>query len=260
MPELPDVEYYRRYFNATALRQRIAHIHMHEPRLLEATSPQGLGRALKGRHFVSTQRHGKYLFAETDGDNWLVLHFGMSGELHYTKNGESEPEHTQFSIEFGNFHRLDYIAPRKLGHIALVKSPQYCIEAKTLGPDALAIDEETFVEQAAKRRGGIKAWLMDQHSLAGIGNLYSDEILFQCRLHPRTAVADLDDKDLSRIYRTTQRVLEKAIECKADPAQLPESFLLPHRHTGGLCPRCNGALGYIDSAGRTAWLCPGCQG
>lgn len=258
MPELPDVEQFRRYFNATALHQRIRRIHVQTPSLLVDTSPQGLGRALKGHAFAATERHGKYLLAKLDSGKWLALHFGMSGALHYSKSADSL-EYAQLSIQFANGFALRYVAPRKLGRIALTRSPGEWIDRRDLGPDALAISEEDFIKRAAQRRGGIKAWLMDQQSLAGIGNIYSDEILFQCRLHPQTPVGDLDDAAIRGLYRALRRVLETAIERKAEPDCLPDSYLLPHRGQGGRCPRCDTALEKIDAAGRTAWLCPRCQ-
>lgn len=258
MPELPDVEQFRRYFNATALHQRIRRIHVPAPSLLVDTSPQGLGHALKGRTFVAAERHGKYLFAKLDSGKWLVLHFGMSGALHYSKAG-TRPKYTQLPIEFENGFELYYTAPRKLGRIALTESPRQWIDDRNLGQDALAIGEKAFVERAAQRRGSIKSWLMDQHSLAGIGNIYSDEILFQCRLHPQTPVGDLDDADIRGLYRALRRVLATAIERRAEPERLPDSYLLPHRHDGGRCPRCDTALEHTDTAGRTAWFCPRCQ-
>ncbi|WP_308367995.1 MULTISPECIES: DNA-formamidopyrimidine glycosylase family protein [unclassified Microbulbifer] len=258
MPELPDVENFRRYFNATSLHQRISRVHVEEPALLFETSPQGLGRALKRRDFQSTRRHGKYLFADT-GERWLVLHFGMSGSLHYSKKDAGRPKYTRLSIEFENDHQLAYTAPRKLGRIALADSPEEWIEARELGEDALDISEEQFLQKLSKRRGQVKSWLMDQHSLAGIGNIYSDEILFQTGLHPKHSLQDLDEEDRKQLYRTISSVLKTAIEKKAEPERMPDKFLLPHRKQGGHCPACGATLKSLSAAGRTAWYCPRCQ-
>lgn len=258
MPELPDVEQFRRYFNATALYQRIRQIHVQGPELLVDTSPQGLGRALKDQRFESTARRGKYLFAGLDGGSWLVLHFGMSGRLHYAKSGD-RPRYTQLSVEFENGSELDYVAPRKLGRIALADSPQDWSAARQLGPDALQIGEEDFLELAGGRRGQIKSWLMDQHSIAGIGNYYSDEILYQCRIHPKRKLDTLEKSDYRKIYRKMRSILETAIDKNAEPGELPNSFLLPQRRKGGHCPRCDTVLKTIEAAGRTAWYCPHCQ-
>ena len=257
MPELPEVETCRRYFNATALHQKIARTHVQEAALLVDTTPQGLGRALKGHTFDDTCRHGKYLFAELDSGNWLVMHFGMSGELDYGRSAMAE--YTQLAIEFSNGYRLAYVAPRKLGQIALVDRPEHWIARKKLGPDALSLGAEDFLQLAASRRGTVKSWLMDQHAMAGIGNLYSDEILFQCRIHPRHAVGDLSEAELKEIHRNLSELLKTSIAVQADPDKLPEKFLLPRRHEGGQCPRCGSVLHNTKIGSRTSWFCPHCQ-
>lgn len=259
MPELPDVECFRRYFNTTSLRQRISRVQVEEPAMLFETSPQGLGRALKDRAFQSTERCGKYLLANTDNGRWLALHFGMTGSLKYFRKGADTPDHTRLLIEFENDYRLAFMDQRKLGRIALAESPEQWAEARELGEDALDISEKQFLQMAEERRGQVKSWLMDQHSLAGIGNIYSDEILFQAGLHPKESLQDLDEDKRKELYRMMRSVLKKAIERKAEPEKMPDDFLLPHRSKGGRCPSCDTALESITAAGRTAWYCPRCQ-
>ena len=259
MPELPDVEVYRRYLSSTALHQRIDHTRVCSPGVLAGTSPQALGRALKGAAIEDTRRHGKFLFARADAGRWLVLHFGMTGRLYYSRKGEDPPEHTACLFGFANGAILAYISPRKLGRIGLTGSADSYIASQGLGPDALEIDEAEFLARAEDRRGGVKSWLMDQESLAGIGNVYSDEILFQAGLHPRLGVKDLGHDRLRRLYRSVSAVLAAAIKARADPARMPSDFLLPHRHEEGRCPRCGAGVKKIRAAGRTAWYCPHCQ-
>ncbi len=266
MPELPDVEVYRRYLNATALHQPIERTHVEDARLLVGTTPQGLGRALKGRSFESSCRHGKYLFAALDRGGWLVLHFGMTGRLAYFRNPEHEPDYTRCTVTFRNEFRLAYVARRKLGHITLADSPGSFVRERNLGPDALSLSARDLCHLASGRRGYAKSWLMDQHAMAGIGNVYSDEILFQAAIHPRCPVPDLDEQALERLHRALRHVLETAIEAKADPGRMPRHFLLPHRHTGGRCPHCGRLVTHLQAAGRRppatgrrAWYCPACQ-
>ncbi|SDK30675.1 Fpg/Nei family DNA glycosylase [Microbulbifer yueqingensis] len=259
MPELPDVERFRRYLEATALHQRIVHLHVPGPELLVDTSPQGLGRTLGGAEFSSATRHGKYLFALTDTGKCLVLHFGMTGELAYSGRERPLPDYTQLEIDFEGDNRLAYIAPRKLGRIAVVNSPDEWISSRELGPDALEISEEAFLEQSSRSRSKVKSWLMDQHRLAGIGNYYSDEILFQSHLHPCASMGDLRESERRVLYQNMRRVLQLAIDRDADPAALPRSFLLPHRIKGERCPRCGGTLQQLEVGGRTAYFCPACQ-
>ncbi|HUF29111.1 MAG TPA: hypothetical protein VMM77_00510 [Gemmatimonadaceae bacterium] len=121
-------------------------------------------------------------------------------------------------------------------------SPRRFVEAHRLGPDALALDMAGFGKLVAAKRGAIKSWLMDQHAIAGIGNVYADEILFQAGIHPRRSASALDRRELSRLFTKLQKVLRKAIAARADPARMPKSFLLPRRRRGALCPRCRGRV------------------
>lgn len=259
MPELPDVELYRRYLNATALHQAIAHTHTEDASILSGISPQGLGRALAHRSFESTGRHGKYLLIALQHGGWLVLHFGMTGTLKYFQERGDTPRYTRALFSFDNGFHLAYAAPRKLGSIRLVDSPQELVQAQRLGPDALDVTRDEFRQLAAGRRGAVKSWLMDQETMAGIGNVYSDEILFQAGIHPRRQVGQLDEAALNQLHAKLRQVLETAIGAHAEPDRFPAGFLLPHRKPGGTCPRCEGTVETIRSGGRSAWYCPACQ-
>jgi formamidopyrimidine-DNA glycosylase len=101
--------------------------------------------------------------------------------------------------------------------------------------------------------------LLDQKSIAGIGNIYADEILFRARMHPATEISRLADKTLTKLFRAMRYVLLKAIAAKADINQMPKSWLLPHRGKRGKCPRCGDELKSAAVGGRTAWFCAHCQ-
>jgi formamidopyrimidine-DNA glycosylase len=105
----------------------------------------------------------------------------------------------------------------------------------------------------------VKAILLNQRLIAGIGNLYADEILFRACIHPATEAASLSDKDLKGLFRATLYVLQKAIALKTDFNRLPKSWLLPHRGKRGKCPRCKRELKSATIGGRTAWFCAHCQ-
>lgn len=259
MPELPDVESYKRYLDATSLHQPIEAVHVGALRLLRDLTPQSLGRRLHGKALESTRRHGKYLFVRVEDGGWLVLHFGMSGRLRYAGSADALPRDGEMLLRFENGAGLAYLAPRKLGRIAWADDPADYVASQGLGADALELDEAGLRALAKGRRGGVKSWLMDQDSLAGIGNLYSDEILFQAGIHPRQAVAALDDAQFRTLARSLGQVLREAIEAQADPGAMPRSFLLPRREAGADCPRCGGRLDELRVAGRTAVFCPNCQ-
>lgn len=259
MPELPDVESYRRYLESKALRHSVQGVEVESPGVLEDINPQGLGRLVKGRRFDSAQRHGKYLFTHLDDGKWLGMHFGMTGRLQYFKDEDTRPKHTRCLFKFDNGFDLAYVMPRKLGRIAPLNSVEDFVRERKLGPDVLSLDVKCFRALARKRSGKVKAWLMNQSVMAGLGNVYSDEVLFQTGIHPDCQVKSLGDKRLGELHRATMKVLKSAIKAEADPTRMPKSFLLPHRQAGERCPRCGGEVQSMKAAGRTAWLCPRCQ-
>ncbi|PYK44560.1 MAG: hypothetical protein DME53_07820 [Verrucomicrobia bacterium] len=128
-----------------------------------------------------------------------------------------------------------------------------------MGPDAIEIGLWQFKAIVGNRRGAVKAILLNQQLIAGIGNLYADEILFRARMHPATEAASLTDADLRRLFRATRYVLGKAIALKTDFNRFPKSWLLTHRGKRGRCPRCGGALKSVTIGGRTSWFCTHCQ-
>ena len=259
MPELPDLEVFKRYVDSTSLHQDIEKIEVKNGKVLGGVSAGGLQGGLEGRKFESTRRHGKHLFVELDDGGWLLLHFGMTGGLKYYRDAGLEPKHARVLFYFTNGYHLALDDQRLFGKVDLIGDPDDFIEEKELGLDPVDLDFPAFRERLAGRRGEIKATLMNQRVFAGIGNIYSDEILFQVRLHPRTSVAWLDGDALHYLHQQTRRVLRAAIEHGAYPGDLPESFLLPHRREGADCPRSNGKIQKTKAAGRTAYYCPACQ-
>ncbi len=133
------------------------------------------------------------------------------------------------------------------------------VAQKELGPDPLdpAFDLEAFRGALQGSRASVKSALMDQERIAGIGNVYSDEILFQAGIRPDVKAGDLSDADIEALYAETVRnVLPAAVEARADPARLPSSFVIPHRHGDGTCPLCGKPLERTRISGRTAFFCP----
>ncbi len=262
MPELPDVEVYRRYLGSTSLHKRIATVQVRSNKILGNLSPRKLRAALIGREFQSTARHGKQLFAQLDSNMWLALHFGMTGYLMYFKNVDKEPVYDRLLIGFVNGFHLGYYSQRLLGKVELVDNLGSVIAAKHLGPDALdpKFDFPAFKRVMARRKGIAKTALMNQHIIAGIGNIYADEILFQARVHPQARVNELDETALKTLLQKMKAVLRTAIACGADPARFPRNYLIPQRYKGGRCPRCGADLGRIKIGARGAYFCLHCQG
>ena len=259
MPELPDIEIFKRYVDATSLHHKIRKVEVRNEKILGSVSTRKLRSTLKGHTLESTRRHGKNLFVRLDDGGWMLMHFGMTGSLAYFKNADDEPPHSRLLFGFDNGYHLAFDDARMFGKVDLIAGPENYVRERELGPDPLELDTASFRDRLRGTRGGIKATLMNQKTLAGIGNLYSDEILFQARIHPRTSVSQLDDPTLQNLHKETLRVLNKVIERDAYPQELPDSFLLSHRQEGARCPRNNGRIQKLQAAGRTSYFCPTCQ-
>ncbi|MFO7890460.1 MAG: DNA-formamidopyrimidine glycosylase family protein [bacterium] len=257
MPELPDVEIFKKYFDSTSLHQKIKNVDIKEIAMLGEVSPRSLQVRLKEQQFISTLRQGKYLFAKTDDEKWLVLHFGMTGFLKYFKNPDESPEHIRLLIDFDNKYHLAYDCQRKLGLIDLINDVHTFIRKKELGIDPYRekFDFEQFKKIVKGKRSTVKSVLMDQSLLAGIGNIYSDEISFQAKIHPGSRMKKLSDRDLKIIYERMKDVLQTAIDKEADPDQLPDTYLIPYRNPGDSCPICNGTIQKKTISGRSSYFC-----
>ena len=259
MPELPEVETFKRYLDSTSLRQWITNVDVRDAYVLKRVSARELARRLKGRRFENSHRHGKHLFVRADDELWLRLHFGMTGWLQYLKRNEEPPKTARVIFRFADNCRLAFDDQRKFGEIELIKDVDEFLQRRCIGPDALDLGLSEFKTIFRTHRGAVKAILLNQQLIAGIGNLYADEILFRARMHPATEAARLSDKDLARLFRVTRNVLEKAIALKTDFNRLPKSWLLTHRGKQGRCPRCGRALKPATIGGRTSWFCAHCQ-
>src|SRR5262249_5496606 len=242
MPELPEVETFKRYLDSTSLHQRIANVEVQDSYVLKRVSARELTRRLKGSRFENSQRHGKHLLVRAGNKLWLRLHFGMTGSLEYLKDDEVAPKTARVIFRFANSCRLAFDDQRKFGEIELVEDVDEFMRTRGLGPDALEIRFSQFKAIFGKHRGAVKAILLNQQLIAGIGNLYADEILFRARVHPASETARLRDTDLIRLFRATRYVLVKAIALKTDFNRLPKSWLLTRRGKTGRCPRCGRAL------------------
>lgn len=265
MPELPDVEMFRRLLTSTSLRRKIARVSGADRRLVAPVSPRTFAAKLAGQRFVSARRHGKYLFARLDKGGWLALHFGMTGSLDYVRRRAEVPRFSRIKFEFTDGSRLVFADKRRLGHLRVIEDPGAFIASQKLGPDALArgLRVAAFRSAIAGRKCNVKSALMDQTAIAGVGNIYADEILYQARINPRRTAAALDDEEIARLFRQMRRVFKAAIARRAGSERflerLPASYLLPHRVKGGRCPRCGKALRTMKVGGRTGYYCARCQ-
>jgi len=233
MPELPDVEIFKEYLDATSLHKTIQDMDVDDKRVLEGISIRGLKRTLIEKKLHHSRRHGKYLLANLESRKWLVFHFGMTGFLKYYKNKKVRPNHARVLLSFTNGYHLAYVSQRMLGEVALFNGDlDHFITKKNLGPDAGEMGWDEFKRTLKSRKGNAKSTLMKQELIAGLGNIYTDEILYQARVHPKSKVADLKERQLKSLFNTMKEVLKTAIECRADPTKFPSSyevFVQPYR-------------------------------
>lgn len=259
MPELPDAAIFKQYFDATALHKPVCKVAVLDERVLDGSTPQQLGRVLNEHSFTGSRQHGKYLFAGLESGSHLALHFGMTGSLSYREASDESAEHTKVRFDFAGDGHLDFVCPRMLGRVAVIADIERFLDDHDIGPDAMSLSREDFRETAGASAAMIKSTLMDQSKLAGIGNIYSDEILFQARIDPRARASGLSDTELDRLYDCLRRILLEAIERHADPAQMPPRWLIGHRRDGANCPLCDGNIATLSMGSSTGYYCPAHQ-
>jgi formamidopyrimidine-DNA glycosylase len=144
-----------------------------------------------------------------------------------------------------------------LGEIELVDRPEDYTKENLIGPDAYSLSKDEFYEKILTKKGMIKTALMDQSLISGIGNVYSDEILFHAKIHPKRKASDLRKKDIDHIYDKMQYVFQGAIEGNVE--EFPGDFLIPRREEGLACPKCGGDIKKQKVGGRSAYICSKCQ-
>ena len=263
MPELPEVEQYRRTLARHAAGRRVERVDVKDSGVLAGRDPAQFVALLQRRTFGKPERHGKVVFVPIGENLVLVMRFGMTGSVvplpaadpaHDGHPPEAPFARVVFTFEDGT--GLAYNDPRKLGSLTVSTSKRAFVAAAGLGPDALEISWPEFRDRARGRHGSIKAFVMDQEQLAGIGNLYADEVLFQAGVHPACKISSLRPDRLHRIHGLIGAVLSRSIFVETDWSRLPRTWLLRRRDEGGPCPHCGGPLRFLALFGRTAVVCP----
>jgi formamidopyrimidine-DNA glycosylase len=258
MPELPDVEGYRRYWSRYMTDQTVRRIEVPTPAIVRNRSVSGLGRSLVGRRFDRPNRHGKWMIAPTDGPA-LLLHYGMTGALRWSGRGaEGRHRHDRLIVVTGD-GEMRYRNMRMLGGAWLARD-EHELDGIVgpLGPDAADLDSQELAALLDGRRGGAKATLMNQRVVAGIGNELSDEILWRARIHPARRLDSLSPSKRAELARVTEDVLNESSRhgrIPREPGWLEEQRGLREAH----CPRGHGRLRRSRVAGRTSYWCPRCQ-
>jgi len=274
MPELPEVETVFRGLKGRALGRRITAVEISHPGVIVGPPEEFVSR-LEGRLIQSLQRKGKALALELgagDGEpaRYLLMRLGMTGQVTVVPSAEpSEPHtHVRLALDDGN-EEIRYRDVRRFGRLRCCTQEELDAILARLGPDAQRITAEQFFAAMQGRQGAIKSWLMNQQLLAGLGNIYADEALFEARIHPLSQPGRVGEEAAQRLFRAVRKVLDRAVALQGtsfrdyvDIEGRPGNFLprlKVYQRDGKPCRRCGHAIRRIVIAGRSSHYCPRCQ-
>ncbi len=259
MPELPDVEIIKNYIEAHATGKRIRDLRIRDTRILHETTEKELRETLIGKIIKSLSRHGKQLFIFIDPNLYITMHFGMTGNVEILSDLKDIVRFERISFFLSSGERLAFVDQRILGRIGLTSSRNEFIITHKMGPDSLSVTWDDFFNAFHDQHTSIKATLMNQSKIAGLGNVYADEILFQAKINPLEITDNLSEEKLKTLFDTMKQVLKSAIEFGADRNKFPSSFLITHRNKNSICPRCGEKISTIKINERSTYYCPHCQ-
>ncbi|MDX6689468.1 MAG: formamidopyrimidine-DNA glycosylase [Thermoleophilaceae bacterium] len=247
MPELPEAERARQTLE-TVLGRRIASVDDSDTYVCRPHQPGEIAAALVGQEFVSAQRRGKFLWMETADGPTLGLHLGMAG--HIALEGTAvNPRWDRFKVEFEDGTWFALRDRRRLGRAVL--NPDH----SHVGTDAALVGRDDFRRLIGKGNAPVKARLLDQKAISGVGNLLADEALWRARLAPGRRTGSLTDDDLDRLRRDLRHALRSATR----NGGVHTGTFVKARGAEGACPRCAGPLHRATIGGRTTYWCPDCQ-
>lgn len=269
MPELPEVETIKNDLRPVLAGHTIVGATVDWDGCIDRPSVEELGRQIAGRRIEDVQRRGKFLILALSGGKALLVHLRMTGRLLVEKAAAPRQVHTRLSLALDNGYELRFVNMRKFGRVYLVDDPQEVLAG--LGPEPLDEDFGTddFCALCSSRRGMIKPLLLNQRFIAGLGNIYVDEALFQARLHPRRKANTLTKQELTQLRHSIRTVLRQAIEDggtsltdyrRPDGGEgTHQEQLLVFRRAEEPCPRCGTKIERIVVGGRGTFICPRCQ-
>jgi formamidopyrimidine-DNA glycosylase len=271
MPELPEVETIVRGLASRLEGAEIGRTRLLFPPLLRRPSDRGLA-VLEGMRILGVRRRGKMILISCEGGWTLVFHLKMTGQLLLAGSAVPVDKYTRLVIPLaGRGLELRFRDIRKFGFLCRLGPGPACSapELDGLGPEPLETGRAAFAGRFRGRTGRIKSLLLDQKVIAGIGNIYADEILFRARVHPLTSAAALGDEELGTLWSSVRAVLRKAIDRKGstirdftDPDGEPGDFQYLHKvygREGKTCRACGTSVRRIRVGGRSTFFCPNCQ-
>jgi formamidopyrimidine-DNA glycosylase len=266
MPELPEVETIKNELLPFVTGREIKGVDVYWDRMVKYPSVKEFSRRITGQKITGLTRRGKYLFFQLSGGEILVMHMKMTGSLLVNP---SDDKFTRAVLHLDKNIDIHFRDPRKFGKMWLDKDKSNIIGQ--LGPEPLDDDftPETLAGILRKRIAPVKPVLLDQSIIAGIGNMYADEALFEAKIHPVRPAKSLSKAEVKRLYDAIRLVLHKALKLKGasvrnyirpdgEPGTAHDEFNVAHG-TGKTCPCCGGAIERIVVRGRGTYICPACQ-
>src|SRR6266849_3341190 len=276
MPELPEVETVARGLQREVAGRRIESVELGKIDFVD--DAEEIERELPGRVIRVVERYGKFLLLRLDGgvsgseqpkDAALLVHLGMTGMLRPRGAGEAREKHTHVVLSLDDGRELRHVDARRFGRMAFVDGEKLRAELERFGADPLLMSLQEFSNRVLSRQARIKALLLDQSVLRGVGNIYADESLWKAGIHPASQGKRLKEEQLKKLYAALQGILRRAIVMRGssisdflDAEGLPGEYQRRHRaygREGEKCFRCGGKIRRVIVAGRSSFFCGACQ-
>lgn len=273
MPELPEVETVRRSLAPVLEGRRFARVRIDDPRLTRPLDREEVARELQGETVDVVDRRGKYLIVRFRSGRALLIHLRMTGSVLHAPSGElADDPHRRAVVKLDDGSDVSYRDVRRFGTWLLLEPDEVEAYVDTrVGPEPLAeaYKAKHLAERLHKRKAPIKAAILDQRTVAGVGNIYADEALWRARIHPLKPANELDAKQVQALYRAIRAALQAGIKRQGSTLR---DYRLPDGGTGSMqhefkvygrggepCERCGTPIDKIRVAGRGTWYCPACQ-
>ena len=272
MPELPEVETVRARLAPVLTGRRFTAVEIHDPRLVRPYEPQAVAAELIGERVAAVERRGKYVIVRFDSRRVLLIHLRMTGSLRHSNGSLAEDPHRRAVVRLDDGSDVTYRDVRRFGTWLVLEPDEvepYLSSRVGEEPLDALFTAARLGERLAGRRAPIKAALLDQRTLAGMGNIYVDEALWRARLHPLRPAETIDRPELRRLHRAIRAALEAGI---ARQGSTLRDYRLPDGESGSMqkefkvygrggepCDRCGTPIAKTRVAGRGTWFCPTCQ-
>lgn len=273
MPELPEVETIKNELRGLVIGRRVERVDVRDPRVVRYSVSGSLERDLTGESIQEVHRRAKYLLLWLSSGRYLVIHLIITGQLLLVRADTPLRPSTRLVLHLDDGRQLRLVDSSHLARVYLVQPSELDtrLHFNRLGPEPLS--DEFSVEELAERLRGrgasIKSLLLDQHVLAGLGNIYSDEVLFRARIHPAEPAKNLSLDQVRRLYRAIRETLREAIAYRGTTTRTYRDVLgrkgsyqqrlLVFERAGQPCHGCSGSVQRITVAGRQTYVCPSCQ-